>query len=307
LTSFVVDDQDQAIRFFVDVLGFELVEDSPATTNDGRPKRWIVVRPPGAATGLLLAQADGERQAAIVGDQFGGRVGLFLRVDDFDAAFQRMVRAGVEFVGQPRHEVYGSVVVFVDVVGNKWDLLGPRPEDATPDPSALVVRRERPADVPAVRSIQIAAFGNEAGDEPIEAELLDNLRTNGWIPELSLVAELDGALVGHAICSRGHVDGVSCVGLGPIGVAPALQHTGIGSAMMHAMTGAADAMSEPLIALLGNPAYYKRFGFRPSTEFAIEPPKPAWGDFFQVLPLTAWTPEIAGTFEYAAPFNELDE
>jgi catechol 2,3-dioxygenase-like lactoylglutathione lyase family enzyme len=121
----VVDDYDDAIEFFVGALGFELVEDSPATTNDGRPKRWVVVRPPGAQTGLLLAQADGSEQAAVVGNQFAGRVGLFLRVDDFDAQYERMRAAGVEFAGEPRSEPYGRVVVFVDVAGNRWDLLGP--------------------------------------------------------------------------------------------------------------------------------------------------------------------------------------
>ena len=84
LTTIVVDDYDRAIEFFVDVLGFELVEDSPALTNDGRPKRWVVVRPPGAETGILVARADGERQASAVGNQTAGRVGFFLRVDDFD-------------------------------------------------------------------------------------------------------------------------------------------------------------------------------------------------------------------------------
>lgn len=124
LVGVIVDDYDEAIRFFVDVLGFELAEDSPSLTNDGRPKRWVVVRPPGAATGLLLAQADGERQQRAVGDQFAGRVGLFLHVDDFDATYDRMMAAGVEFVGTPREEPYGRVVVFTDVAGNRWDLLG---------------------------------------------------------------------------------------------------------------------------------------------------------------------------------------
>ena len=125
--AIVVADYDEAIRFFVDALGFELVEDAPSTTNDGRPKRWVVVRPPGAATGLLLAQADGEAQQQAIGAQFAGRVGLFLRVDDFDQTRQRMLDHGVEFVSEPRHEAYGSVAVFVDVAGNRWDLLGPRP------------------------------------------------------------------------------------------------------------------------------------------------------------------------------------
>jgi len=122
--AIVVDDYDAAIAFYVDVLGFELAEDSPAQTNDGRPKRWVVVRPPGARTGLLLARADGDEQAAVVGRQFAGRVGLFLRVDDFDAAYARMRAAGVRFHGQPRAEPYGRVVVFEDVAGNRWDLLG---------------------------------------------------------------------------------------------------------------------------------------------------------------------------------------
>jgi catechol 2,3-dioxygenase-like lactoylglutathione lyase family enzyme len=125
LVTVVVEDQDAAVRFFVDVLGFVLVEDSPATTNDGRPKRWVVVRPPGAETGILLALADGERQAAAVGQQLGGRVGFFLHVDDFAVAYERMVAADVEFVTAPRTEPYGRVVVFVDIAGNKWDLIGP--------------------------------------------------------------------------------------------------------------------------------------------------------------------------------------
>ncbi|WP_338597647.1 VOC family protein [Saccharopolyspora sp. SCSIO 74807] len=125
LTALVVDDYDRAIEFFVDALGFELIEDKPSLTNDGRPKRWVVVRPPGAETGVLLARADGHEQAAAVGHQFAGRVGLFLRVDDFDAAHDRMTAAGVEFVTAPRAESYGRVAVFLDIAGNRWDLLGP--------------------------------------------------------------------------------------------------------------------------------------------------------------------------------------
>ena len=124
--ALIVDDYDQAIRFFVGVLGFELVEDSPAeTTRDRRPKRWVVVRPPGATTALLLAKAEGAQQSRAVGDQFAGRVGLFLRVEDFHSAYERMREAGVEFVGEPREEPYGRVAVFLDVAGNRWDLLGP--------------------------------------------------------------------------------------------------------------------------------------------------------------------------------------
>jgi catechol 2,3-dioxygenase-like lactoylglutathione lyase family enzyme len=124
LVALVVHDYDTAIRFFVDILGFELVEDSPSTTTDGRPKRWVVVRPPGAETGLLLARADGEAQAAIVGKQHAGRVGFFLRVDDFDASYERLIAARVQFVRPPRQESYGRVAVFLDIAGNKWDLVG---------------------------------------------------------------------------------------------------------------------------------------------------------------------------------------
>ncbi len=126
--ALIVEDYDEAIAFFVGVLGFELVEDSPAVTSrSGAPKRWVVVRPPGAATALLLAKADGEREARAVGAQFAGRVGLFLRVDDFQSSYDRMRAAGVEFVREPREEPYGRVAVFLDVAGNRWDLLGPRP------------------------------------------------------------------------------------------------------------------------------------------------------------------------------------
>ena len=127
LVAVVVRDYDAAIRFFVDVLDFELVEDTPSLTNDGRPKRWVVVRPACGQTGILLARADGEAQTGIVGQQFAGRVGLFLRVDDFDATCQRMLTAGVRFVSPPREEPYGRVAVFLDLEGNRWDLLGPDP------------------------------------------------------------------------------------------------------------------------------------------------------------------------------------
>jgi catechol 2,3-dioxygenase-like lactoylglutathione lyase family enzyme len=127
LVALIVDDYDPAIDFFVRVLQFDLVEDVPSTTNDGRPKRWVVVRPAGGTTGILLARADGDQQHAAVGRQFAGRVGLFLRVDDFDAAHARMTAAGVTFVTPARTELYGQVAVFVDIAGNRWDLLGPRP------------------------------------------------------------------------------------------------------------------------------------------------------------------------------------
>jgi catechol 2,3-dioxygenase-like lactoylglutathione lyase family enzyme len=125
LATIIVDDYDSAIAFFTGVLGFELVADNPARATDGREKRWVEVRPPGAATGILLARADGEHQRAAVGEQAAGRVGFFLRVDDFTVTYDRLVAAGVTFVRPPRAEPYGRVAVFLDIAGNRWDLLGP--------------------------------------------------------------------------------------------------------------------------------------------------------------------------------------
>jgi catechol 2,3-dioxygenase-like lactoylglutathione lyase family enzyme len=125
LVTVVVTDYDSAIDFFVAVLGFDLIEDVPATTNDGRPKRWVVVRPPGGRTGLLLARADGDRQVNSVGNQTGGRVSFFLRVEHFASAFEAIRSKGVPFVKEPRKESYGQVAVFLDPWGNRWDLLGP--------------------------------------------------------------------------------------------------------------------------------------------------------------------------------------
>jgi catechol 2,3-dioxygenase-like lactoylglutathione lyase family enzyme len=123
--TIIVGDYDEAIGFFTGALGFDLVEDSPSLTNDGRPKRWVVVRPPGGQTAILLAQADGPAQAAAAGNQLAGRVGFFLRTDDFAVTYQRMTAAGVRFVTAPRTEPYGRVAVFLDIAGNRWDLLGP--------------------------------------------------------------------------------------------------------------------------------------------------------------------------------------
>lgn len=127
LVTLVVRDYDEAIDFFVNILGFSLTEDSPSLTNAGEAKRWVVVRPPNGETGLVLAQADGEEQLGVIGNQTGGRVGFFLRVDDFSVTFDRLRGAGVEFLSSPRDEPYGKVVVFRDLFGNRWDLLGPKP------------------------------------------------------------------------------------------------------------------------------------------------------------------------------------
>ncbi|MEU0335249.1 VOC family protein [Streptomyces sp. NPDC006193] len=123
LVTLVVDDYDEAIRFYTGALGFRLAEDAPRP--DG--SRWVVVEPGGDApgTGLLLARARDAEQRARIGDQTGGRVGFFLHTDDFARDHARMTAAGVTFLEEPRHEPYGTVAVFQDLYGNRWDLLQP--------------------------------------------------------------------------------------------------------------------------------------------------------------------------------------
>jgi catechol 2,3-dioxygenase-like lactoylglutathione lyase family enzyme len=124
LVTLVVRDYDEAIAFYTDALGFDLAED----TDRGDGGRWVVVRPPGSApgTGLLLARAKDDGQRGCVGAQTGGRVGFFLHTDDFARDHARMTAAGVRFLEEPRHEPYGSVAVFEDLYGNRWDLLQPK-------------------------------------------------------------------------------------------------------------------------------------------------------------------------------------
>jgi catechol 2,3-dioxygenase-like lactoylglutathione lyase family enzyme len=117
--ALVVDDYDRAIAYYTDVMGFELREDSPREAC----KRWVVVAPAGAQTAILLAQASNDAQRARIGDQTGGRVGFFLHTDDFRRDHAAMLEKGVHFVEQPREENYGTVAVFEDLYGNRWDLL----------------------------------------------------------------------------------------------------------------------------------------------------------------------------------------
>jgi catechol 2,3-dioxygenase-like lactoylglutathione lyase family enzyme len=121
LTALLVDEYDTALSFFVQKLGFELREDTVLT--DG--KRWVVVAPHGAANGLLLARAVGDRQREAIGDQSGGRVFLFLETDDFARDHLAYTQRGIRFVEAPRHEPYGTVAVFEDLYGNRWDLIEP--------------------------------------------------------------------------------------------------------------------------------------------------------------------------------------
>ena len=139
----------------------------------------------------------------------------------------------------------------------------------------MILRRELPSDRLAVDGVHRAAFGSAAGGGVLEARLVDDLRADGdVIPGLAVVAMLDGDVVGHAVCSRGHVVGRPLPGLGPLGVRPDHQARGVGSALVHAVLAAADALDEPGVVLLGHPAYYARFGFVPAAEVGIEPPVP---------------------------------
>jgi lactoylglutathione lyase len=116
----VVRDYDEAIAFYTVVLGFEMIED----TDLGEGKRWVIVRPPGSdGTSLLLAKAVTPEQESRIGNQTGGRVFLFLDTDDFWRAYHDMITRGIQFTEQPRHEAYGTVAVFLDLYGNKWDLV----------------------------------------------------------------------------------------------------------------------------------------------------------------------------------------
>lgn len=125
--ALLVREYDESVAYFTGVLGFDLIED----TDLGGGKRWVVVGPPGGATALLLARAVTPDQLARVGDQTGGRVFLFLHTGDFTRDYAAMTARGVRFVEEPRHERYGTVAVFEDLYGNRWDLIQPAPDPAT--------------------------------------------------------------------------------------------------------------------------------------------------------------------------------
>ncbi len=177
----------------------------------------------------------------------------------------------------------------------------------------MIIRRELPDDVEAIHAVTVAAFRTaehsappaQPGGDPGEAALVARLRDDtGWIPELSLVAVDDDAVVGHVVVSRAHVEDHPALCLGPLSVLPARQRGGVGTALMHAVLGAADALGEPLVALLGDPAYYRRFGFTPAQAAGVVAPDPAWGDYFQVRTLSRYDGQV-GRFRYAKPFDAL--
>lgn len=117
--TLVVKDYDEAINFYTQKLGFDLIEDTKLNDH----KRWVLVSPKGAESCLLIAKAASEKQLESCGNQAGGRVSFFLNTDDFWRDYKKMSRAGVKFLEEPREETYGTVAVFEDLYGNKWDLL----------------------------------------------------------------------------------------------------------------------------------------------------------------------------------------
>jgi len=193
----------------------------------------------------------------------------------------------------------------------------------------VLIRREGETDAEAIRAVTAAAFARPGalgqapsaqappgqappgqaplGQAPPEVRLVDEMRASGaWIPALSLVAIGPGGdVTGHVLCTRGYVADVPVLALGPLGVRPDRQRAGVGSALMHAVLGAGDALGEPLVALLGDPGYYARFGFRLGREYQITPPVASWQPHFQVRLLTAYRPSARGMFRYAEPFDRL--
>jgi putative acetyltransferase len=169
----------------------------------------------------------------------------------------------------------------------------------------VLIRPEAAGDADVIRAVTAAAFARPGDQEPAEAGLVDELRAGpDWLPGLSLVAVSPGdGITGHVLCTRGYVDSSPVLALGPLSVRPDRQRGGVGSALMHAVLGAADALGEPLVGLLGDPAYYARFGFQVSTDYQIEPPQPQWRPHFQVRVLTAYQPSVHGTFRYPEPFD----
>lgn len=186
----------------------------------------------------------------------------------------------------------------------------------TPPPPAspsFDIRTELAGDIDEIASVVGAAFSlaehsappTRIGGPPGEVDLLAWLRDDdGWLPDLSLVATSGDQIVGHVVATRAYVDGAPALGLGPLSVRPDHQRAGVGGRLVRELLDRAERAGDTLVALLGDPAYYGRFGFVPAQERGVESPDPAWGDYFQARALgTGEHP--AGRFVYAAPFSRL--
>lgn len=188
-----------------------------------------------------------------------------------------------------------------------------RPHRCTVGSARMLIRRERSGDTEEIRAITAAVFRGadhsappvEPSEDPGEATLISWLRDDpAWIPEISLVALDDDEIIGHVVATRAHVGSFPALGIGPVSVLPRRQGNGVGSALMHAVLGAADARGEAVVGLLGDPAYYSRFGFVPASTTAVTPPDPAWGDYLQIRTLSDYAHQ-GGAFQYAGPFDRL--
>jgi predicted N-acetyltransferase YhbS len=176
----------------------------------------------------------------------------------------------------------------------------------------VVLRSERPEDREDILELAAKAFpvspatGEPVHGTPVEVGLLRELfGCDEYIPDLSIVAEIAGEIVGHVISTRAWVGDLEVLGLGPIAVEPTLQRRGIGSALMRETTLRATAAGERGIGLLGSTGFYPRFGYVPASSLGVEAPEAAWGEHFQLLRLPAWPDGVRGTFRYAAPFGRL--
>jgi putative acetyltransferase len=175
----------------------------------------------------------------------------------------------------------------------------------------MLTRRERPSDISAISAVHAAAFADRTDGRTVheqsEVRLVNELRAGpDWLERLSLVAVLDGEVVGHVCCSRGRLDEVvPALGLGPLGVLPSLQRRGVGTALMQAVLGAATALDEPLVCLLGYPGYYRRFGFVTAAELGVLAPDESWGESFMARRLLESGSAMSGRFSYPEAFDRV--
>ena len=280
---------EEGIAFYVGVLGFTLVEDTPLENG----KRWIILRPSSdAETTLVLGLATSEKERAAVGRQAGESVFLFLTTDSFDEDRLRYEQAGVVFTEAPRTEPYGRVAVFEDPFGNRWDLL----EQSTID---YKIRPEAHEDVSDIRGVIAAAFANGKGTEN---DIVDRLRRNGTL-EMSLVAERDGRIIGHVAFSPVRLNGEpsKIVALGPLAVHPNNQGNGIGSRLVRTGLAKMAAAGATGCVVLGDPKYYSRFGFEVGTGVRAKGLPDA---YFQYLSFDKAA--VVGNISYDAAFGLAD-
>ena len=166
----------------------------------------------------------------------------------------------------------------------------------------MSIRPESLKDREPIAGVTTAAFG-----KPNEARMVESIRdSDGFVPELSLVAELEGVVVGHVMLSYVELgeDSRRVLELGPMSVAPERQRNGIGSALVEDALGRADNRGEPLVLVLGHPTYYPRFGFRPASELGVFPPDPRIRDaVFMAIPLRAYDPTLQGRVVFPPAFD----